>query len=278
MGEQSGGDPVVAAIAGEAAGVRVARGPDEHLLRVTIDNGPGNRMGLAQIERLLDIATRLGTLDAAADECRVVVLDAAGPDFSHGANLTDPALMARLNEGRDARVAFARSGQALVSRWRAIPVPTIAVATGHVVGAGACLFLASDFRVAAPGTAVRFPEVDRGMHLGWGIVPRLVSLLGEARALRLALLGEALDVAALADVVAVAGDPAGEARRLAGRLAGKPPLAARAILDVLRQSLHGGDAAAESDAQRWADTLASADFAEAMAAWYGRRAGTWKGR
>lgn len=278
MGERSGGDPVMAAVAGDAAGVRVAREPDEHLLRVTIDNGPGNRIGLAQVERMLDIAARLGTLDAAADECRVVVLDAAGPDFSHGANLTDPALMARLNEGRDARIAFADCGQALVSCWRAIPVPTIAVATGHVVGAGACLFLASDFRVAAPGTAVRFPEVDRGMHLGWGIVPRLVSLLGESRALRLALLGEALDVAALADAVTVTGDPAGEAQRLARRLAAKPPLAARAILDVLRQSVCSGDVAAESDARRWADTLESADFAEAMAAWYSRRAGHWKGR
>lgn len=278
MGERSGGNPVIASIADDAAGIRVTHQPDRHLLRVTIDNTPGNRLGLAQIERLRDVAARLGAMDAAADECRAVVLDAAGPDFSHGANLTDPALMARLNEGRDARESFAACGQALVSCWRAIPVPTLAVATGHVVGAGACLFMASDFRVAARGTVVRFPEVDRGMHLGWGIVPRLASLLGEPRALRLALLGEALGVDVLADVVAVTDDPAGEGQALAERLAGKPPLAARAILDVLRQSMHRGDSAAETDAQRWADTLESADFAEAIAAWFGRRPGNWKGR
>lgn len=278
MDVQGDTDAVIAAIAGSVAGVRVACEPAAKLLRVTLDNGPGNRLGLAQIERLLDIATQLGALDAAADTCRVVVLDAIGADFCHGANLADPALVARLNEGRAARIDFAACGQALVSRWREIPVPTLAVAGGHVVGAGACLFLASDFRVAAPGTAVRFPEVDRGMHLGWGIVPRLVSLLGEARALRLALLGEAMAVEALADVVTVTGDPAGDAHGLAGQLAGRPPLAVRAILAVLRESTSSVDAAARTDPQRWADTLESADFGEAMAAWYGRRPGIWKGR
>lgn len=277
MDAQPGVDAVTGVLAGDGAGVRVALEPAARLLRVTLDSGPGNRLGLAQIERLLDIATRLGALEA-ADACRVVVLDAAGADFCHGANLTDPALVARLNEGRAARIDFAACGQALVSRWREIPVPTVVVASGHVVGAGACLFLASDFRVAAPGTTVRFPEIDRGMHLGWGIVPRLVSLLGEARALRLALLGEALDVAVLADAVTVSGDPAAEARALAAQLAGRPPLAVRAILAVLRQSTDSVDAAAQADAQRWADTLESADFAEAMAAWYGRRPANWTGR
>lgn len=269
---------VTAALAGHVAGVRVTPEPAGKVLRVTLDSGPGNRLGLAQLERLLDIATRLGTLETAADECRVVVLDAAGPDFCHGANLTDPALVARLNEGRAARLAFAGLGQALVARWRAIPVPTVAVAGGRVVGAGACLYLASDFRVATAGTTVCFPEVDRGMHLGWGIVPRLVSLLGETRALRLAVLGEAIDVAELADVATIAVDAAGDAQDLTGRLAGRPPLAVRAILTVLRESQQGADAAAQSDAQRWADTLESADFAEAMAAWFGRRPGQWTGR
>ena len=269
---------MIETIKGHDAGIGVTQEPVGPLLRVTIDNAPGNRLGLSQLMRLLDIAQHLGELDTAEDVCRVVVLDAAGRDFSHGANLSDPQLMAKLAEGRDAQVAFALSGQALVSSWRRIHVPTIAVATGHVVGAGACLFMASDFRIAAPETQIRFPEIDRGMHLGWGIVPRLVSLLGETRALRLALLGEALDVAELTDVVTVATNPSVEAQRQAGQLAAKPPLAVRAILDVLRQSADVMDSAAEQDAQRWADTLASADFSEAMAAWYERRPPVWKGR
>lgn len=260
-------------IGGDASGIRVAVEPAAKILRVTLDCGPGNRLGLAQLDRLRAVAAGLGALSAATDLCRVVVLDAAGNDFCHGANLTDPALMARLNEGRAARIAFANGGQELVALWRAIPVPTVAVAQGHVVGAGACLFMASDFRCAAPGAQVRFPEIDRGMHLGWGIVPRLVSLLGESRALRLALLGEALAADALADCVTVSTSPADEALRLAEQLAEKPPLAVRSVLAVLRDSLQG----AAADAVRWADTLESADFAEAMAAWYGRRAGQWRG-
>jgi 2-(1,2-epoxy-1,2-dihydrophenyl)acetyl-CoA isomerase len=278
MDMQQGMVTAVNDIIGGIEGVRVGYEPAHALLRVTIDNGPGNRIGLAQVGRLHHIATRLGALESAADPCRVVVLDAVGPDFSHGADLSDPALIAHLSEGHDAQVAFARSGQELVSRWRAIPVPTIAVATGRVIGAGACLFMAADFRIATPGTVIRFPEVDRGMHLSWGIIPRLVSLLGEPRALRLALLSEAVEVSALADTVTVTGDPPGEALGLAERLAAKPPLAARAILDVLRQSQPGLDTAADTDPERWAGTLASEDFAEAMAAWYERHTAVWKGR
>lgn len=277
-GLSAGEDPVIAALTGSEGGVRVAHDTCARLLRVTLANPPGNRLGLAQVERLHDIAGRLRALDAGADACRVVVLDAEGADFSHGANLSDPELSARLVAGREAQIAFARCGQALVSRWREIPVPTIAVATGHVVGAGACLFLASDFRVADATMRVRFPEIDRAMHLGWGIVPRLVALLGEARALRLAVLAEPLDGGALADVVTLAGDPAGETMQLAARLAGKPPLAVRAILRVLREAQRVSDTSAGRDAEAWADTLASADFGEAMAAFYARRAAVWTGR
>lgn len=271
-------EDLIARLCGDEAGIHVTLDHAARILSVTLDCGPGNRLGLAQIERLHDVATRLGALAAGDDVCRVVVLDAVGNDFCHGANLTDPALMARLNQGRVARIAFARCGQELVARWRAIPVPTVAAAQGHVVGAGACLFLAADFRCAAPAAQVRFPEIDRGMHLGWGIVPRLVSLLGEARALRLALLGEALDVSGLADCVAVDADVSAQVQRLSSQLAGKPPLALRAILAVLRDARADAGAASAEDAARWADTLESRDFAEAMAAWYGRRPGQWQGR
>lgn len=258
-------------------GIHLALAAGAAVIRVTLDNGAGNRLGLAQIERLHDIASKLGALTP-EDTGRVVVLDAAGPDFSHGANLADPALIEKLAEGYDARLAFARLGQALIAAWRAIPVPTIAVAQGNVVGAGACLFLASDFRIAAPGATIRFPEIDRGMHLGWGIVPRLTALLGEPRALRLALLAEGMNIADMGDVVTVTEDLQAEASRLTAQLSAKPPLAARSILKVLRASVPGGEAAADRDAERWAETLASEDFAEAMAAWYERRPASWRGR
>lgn len=276
MNDQSASPSVVTEIVGSADGICVAFEPARALLRVTLDNGPGNRLGLAQIERLHDLAGRLGVL-AATDGCRALVIDAVGKNFSHGANLADQQLTEQLSRGRSAQIAFACLGQELVSRWRAIPVPTIAVATGQVVGAGACLFMASDFRIASTATTIRFPEIDRGMHLGWGIVPRLVDVLGEPRALQLALLGEPLDTSALSDVVTVVADPASEALQLAARLAAKPPLALRAILEVLRNAHCTSAAAADADAQRWADTLASDDFAEAMAAWFGRRPANWKG-
>ena len=257
-------------------GIGLILDPQQHLLRIELDNPPGNRLGLAQLTRLHSIATALGDLKP-TDKIRSVILKAQGPDFSHGANLSDPDLAGKLAEGRTARMEFARLGQNLIDQWARAAVPTIAVASGHVVGAGACLFFASDFRIASPTTQVRFPEIDRGMHLGWGIVPRLVSLLGRTRATRLALLAEPLGVQDLGDVLTVADAPDAAGLDLALTLAAKPPLAVRTILRTLRAAANSGSEVANQDAEQWADTLASEDFAEAMAAWFERRVAVWQG-
>ena len=60
----------------------------------------------------------------------------------------------------------------------------LAAASGHAIGAGAQLLLASDLRVASPDLVVRFPGPEHGLAVGtWG----LPALVGRGRALELAL-------------------------------------------------------------------------------------------
>jgi enoyl-CoA hydratase/carnithine racemase len=246
----------------------------EHVARLVLRNPPGNRFSHA----LLDGFERaLGDLASQAD-VRAAWLSADGPDFSHGADLHDPAIQERMTDGAEARAAFAGFGASLVERWSQLPFPTVVSARGRVVGAGACFLFASDFRVLAPGATVRFPEVDRGMHLSWGIVPRLVAELGPTLAKRLAVLGEAVPAEALGGHVEIAEDPDSRAETIATALAGKPPLALRSTLRMTRAAARGEPFDPAEDARLFAETAGTEDFVEAVAAFLEKRPGRYQGR
>lgn len=61
-----------------------------------------------------------------------------------------------------------------------IPALTIAAIHGHCVGGGVVLAAACDLRIAGEGTRFSIPEVDLGIPLAWGGIPRLVRELGPA--------------------------------------------------------------------------------------------------
>lgn len=68
----------------------------------------------------------------------------------------------------------------MVEAMDAIPAVTVAALSGAVVGGGLVLAAACDLRVAAEDTYFSIPEVDLGLPVGWGGVPRLVRELGPA--------------------------------------------------------------------------------------------------
>ena len=64
-----------------------------------------------------------------------------------------------------------------IEQMRAV---TIAQLHGYAVGGGFLLAVSCDLRVAAEGTAFFIPEVELGIPLTWGGVPRMVRELGPA--------------------------------------------------------------------------------------------------
>lgn len=242
---------------------------------------PGHRVdvadGIARVtlsRKRLDWALMDG-LAAAADslarrgEVRVVILRSDGPDFCHGADLTDPALAEAMRE--DGGYLVASRGARLLSAWSALPMPSIAVLRGRVIGGGVGLALACDLRVAAPGSTLALPEVLRGIHLGWQIIPRLVATVGASAARWMTLAGEAVPVEGLPlGAVTVCDAPEQRATELARRLAEASPTAVRHVKATLARAVDL--AAAGDDAARFAQTVAHPDFIEAMSAWHARRA------
>lgn len=240
-------------------------GHGELVRTLTLGSGPNNLVGYS------DLVSLVRALEAIEADTivRAIILTSTGPDFSLGANLRDPELATRIAAGDAERREVAALGQTAVDRFASLRVPTVVSVRGRALGAGACFAATADFVFASEGAQIGFPEVDRGMHLSWGIVPRLVARCGPVLARTLCLVGAPVPIAVLGATTAE--DPDAAARDFAARLAAKPPLAVQSIVKVLRS----GDAS--EDAALFAQTVASRDFAEAMSAFFAKRPPTFVG-
>lgn len=150
-------------------------------LRTEVD-GPLGRLTLARPEKLNPLSTQTLTELAAAarwfderPEVKVVVVSGAGRSFSAGADLgslsgpTDVPIREAADRGR-------QMADALES-MRALSIASI---RGWCVGGGLVLAAACDLRVAAEDARFSIPEVDLGIPLAWGGIPRLVREIGPA--------------------------------------------------------------------------------------------------
>lgn len=174
-------------------------------------------------------------------ETRVVVLAGATNAFSAGADLKDAAHWN--NAGKpliEQRHVVYRGGR-MTAAWEAIPQLTISAIEGFATGGGIALAIATDLRVIGRSAYVYVPEALVGMNLGWSSVPRLVSLVGPARAKRAILLCEKLSAQQALDwglVDELADDGAAEARALeiAAIVAELPPHVVRATKEAVNQA------------------------------------------
>ena len=166
--------------------------------------GPVTHLWLARpaVHNALDTDT-LEALIAACHRLQVdfdvpvVVLGGRGPSFSSGADRRNPpARLSRdaTNNPRERRYA-AQLGRRALEALERLEAITIARLHGHVIGAGGVLALGCDLRVAARTTRFAIPEVDLGIPLSWGAVPRLAREVGASRAKELILLCERFDAA-----------------------------------------------------------------------------------
>ena len=94
-------------------------------------------------------------------------------------------------------------GVRLCEAWENAPQITIAAIERMAVGAGTALGLALDWRVMGESAFLYVPEVKIGLNLQWGALPRLVTLVGPARAKRIVLMCERMGAAQGREVAVV---------------------------------------------------------------------------
>lgn len=110
-------------------------------------------------------------------EVKVVVVRGRGRAFSAGA---DVSAFADAEASVALRREAADAGRIMAEAIESMRAVTIASIRGHCVGGGLVLAAACDLRVAASSTRFSIPEVDLGIPLAWGGIPRLVREVGPA--------------------------------------------------------------------------------------------------
>ena len=161
---------------------------DGRIGRVTL-NRPEKLNALSR--QLMSEIVELGAWLKLREDIRVVILSGAGRSFSAGFDLND---FSSASAGESPRIA-ADLGRLATNALTDVPQLTIAAVHGHCVGGGVVFVAACDLRVATTETTFIIPEVDLGIPLAWGGIPRLVREIGPALTKELVLTCRPFDAA-----------------------------------------------------------------------------------
>lgn len=137
-----------------------------------------NSLTGAMLGQLADIAERAG-----AESARALVLTGTGRVFSAGADL----------EEAHAGLALNPVWERLSGAIAALPCLTIAALNGTLAGGAMGMALACDLRIAVPGAKFFYPVMKLGFLPQPSDVPRLVRLVGPARASMILMAGQKIE-------------------------------------------------------------------------------------
>lgn len=241
-------------------------------------------------ERLNALNVELGAALLAAlrrsgedESIRCVVLTGAGRAFCAGGDI-GVLRNARLRNAGHELEGLLRAGMEIVLAIADMPKPVLAVVNGPAAGAGMNLALACDVRMASDQASFGQNFAKLGLFPDFGgtwLLPRLVSrgyaaemfctgeMISAAEAERIGLVNRVVPHERLAE----------EARALGGRLAAAPPLAVRAI----KQVLFGADReelvrALEFEIRTQVECFLTEDCAEGLSAFFEKRLPRFRGR
>ena len=169
--------------------LKVEVSPKAFIAVVTLNN-PSTRNSLT--ERMGNEFTSLIRSDVMCDPLiRSVVLTGEGTAFSAGGDVN--FLRNRLSDTVDGNIRAMRSFYQKFLVVREIPVPVVAALNGHAIGAGFCVALACDIRVALSQGKYSVNFTQLGIHPGMGATYFLPRLIGESKAHKMLLTGEQID-------------------------------------------------------------------------------------
>ena len=148
-------------------------------ITATIEHGIGrltlnqpdklNPLGTNTLQDIIDATTWFNT-----ENISVVIVSGNGRAFTAGFDLRE--FTNTDSTGKDGAVLGREMAEA-VDRMKPV---TIASLHGYCIGGGVILASACDLRIASENTTFSIPEVDLGIPLAWGGIPRLVREIGPA--------------------------------------------------------------------------------------------------
>jgi len=257
-------------------------GPQGRIAVVRFDRGDGvNAFSYQAMRELRDVPRDFeDDLDTS-----VVILTGSAKAFSAGFDLKDPEGRARRAMDLGALRRALKVGPRMTRAWQDMEQITIAAIEGHCIGGGAALVVALDFRFCGQGAHFRIPEVELGMNMSWGSIPRMLALMGPARTKQAVILASdripAADALAwgLVEKVVDDGQVLAAAMAFAERIARQPPIPVRMTKTTVNRvafALH--DLGSHMDAEQNVLTGMTEDYKEGTTAFREKRKPLFKGR
>jgi 2-(1,2-epoxy-1,2-dihydrophenyl)acetyl-CoA isomerase len=238
------------------------------------------------IELIDDFNTALDDILKPTSIVRCLLLTGTGRGFSSGANLTDGMIgegvmdSAQIDTGQVLETHL----NPLLERLMELPIPFVTAVNGAAAGAGCSLAIAGDIVLAARSAYFLQSFVNIGLVPDAGSTWLLPRLIGKARAQAMMMLGERVPAEKAADwgmIYEVVEDDQLMTRALdiANKLANGPTV----TLGLIRRSVKFALEHSLTDQLRRerADQLTAgrtADFAEGVSAFTGKRPAVFQGR
>jgi enoyl-CoA hydratase len=214
------------------------------------------------------------------DGVRAVIITGSGEKaFVAGADIAELSQQSPLGAKMTAQ-----RGQHVFDLLETLGKPVIAAINGYALGGGCELAMACTLRIAVDTARLGQPEINLGLIPGYGGTQRLSRLVGRGRALELLLRGHQIDAAeayriGLVDRVVPRAELMPTAGALALELAGKAPVAARAILEAVHKGLQMPLAEGQAhEATLFGLVSTTEDMQEGTRAFLEKRTPAFKGR
>jgi enoyl-CoA hydratase len=237
-----------------------------------------------QVLNALD-KTVLKELLAAVDDLeadtsiKIALITGKDKAFVAGADIKQMKDMNTL-EGKE----FGKLGHTLMHHIEGSRIPYIAVVNGFALGGGCELMMACDIILAAANAKIGQPEINLGIHPGFGGTQRLPRLVGTIKAKELLFTGDAIDAAealriGLVNKVVEPEKLMEEAEKLATKLASKSSVQLRFIKELVNNGTQMDlSSACAMEIAYFSACFSTEDQKEGMSAFLDKRKPIFKGK
>jgi len=210
---------------------------------------------------------------------KVAIITGEGKAFIAGADIKQ---MKDMNPSEAKK--FAEIGHNLLMNIEKSRLPFIAAINGYALGGGCEVMMACDICIAAASAKIGQPEINLGIHPGFGGTQRLPRLVGRMKAKELLLTGDNIDAneahrIGLVNMVVPDDKIMEEAEKIANKIASKSTVQTAFIKSLVNKGMEVDlKKACELEISYFSKSFQTEDKKEGMTAFLEKRKPSFKGK